>query len=138
MNNFTEEEVRAAILTRDTILLQDIPELKSVYMAGEINMWDELRRKNKLSTSASKDERQKLFETIINVTGFTPLESDMDEIQRASFDSAKEFWINKIKEELRKQMLNVTYENGYPIKAVPQATIEGLNALMRAVGQNEW
>lgn len=27
--------------------------------------------------------RQKLFEAIINVTGFTPLESDMDEIQRA-------------------------------------------------------
>lgn len=27
--------------------------------------------------------RQKLFETIINVTGFTPLEGDMDEIQNA-------------------------------------------------------
>lgn len=27
--------------------------------------------------------RQKLFEAIINVTGFTPLESDMDEIQTA-------------------------------------------------------
>jgi len=82
--------------------------------------------------------RQKLFETIINVTGFTPLESDMDEIQRAVFDEAKQFWIDKIKEELRKQYMPVIYENGYPIKAVPQATIEGLNALMSAVGQNEW
>ena len=27
--------------------------------------------------------RQNLFETILRVTGFTPLESDMDEIQRA-------------------------------------------------------
>jgi len=33
--------------------------------------------------------RQKLFETIINVTGFTPLESDMDEIQNACGISAE-------------------------------------------------
>lgn len=46
-------------------------------------------------------------------------------------DSSKEYWVETIKEALRKQYLPVIYENGYPIKAVPQATIEGLNALMR-------
>lgn len=30
-----------------------------------------------------KNNRQNLFETILRVTGFTPLETDMDEIQRA-------------------------------------------------------
>lgn len=45
MNNFTEEEVRAAKKTRDAIINGSISEeLKSVYMAGEICMWDELRK----------------------------------------------------------------------------------------------
>lgn len=77
--------------------------------------------------------RQKLFETIYNVTGFTSLESELDEIEMAVFFEAKEFWINKIKEELRKQYVEVIYKNGYPIKAIPQATIESINALMRDV-----
>jgi len=52
-------------------------------------------------------------------------------------DSSKEYWVESIKEELRKQYLPVIYENAYPIKAVPQATIEGLNALMRTVGKTD-
>jgi hypothetical protein len=38
--------------------------------------------------------------------------------------------IKQTQEELRKQYMDVIYENGYPIKAVPQATIEGLVPLM--------
>lgn len=50
-------------------------------------------------------------------------------------DAAKEYWLETIKHELRKQLVSVVYENGYPIKAVPQATIESLDALIRASAQ---
>lgn len=39
---FTEKEISAAKETRDEIIKGDVPELKSIYMAGEICMWDEL------------------------------------------------------------------------------------------------
>ena len=43
---FTPEEVKAAKATRDAIIRENIAELKSVYMAGEIVMWDETVAKN--------------------------------------------------------------------------------------------
>lgn len=61
-----------------------------------------------------------------------------DKIANTLIKSIKQQVIKDVKEELRKQYVNVVYENGYPIKAVPQATIEGLEALMRASGQNEY
>lgn len=45
-------------------------------------------------------------------------------------DAAKEYWVNLIKNELKKQYLPVIYENGYPVKAVAQATIESLEAFI--------
>jgi hypothetical protein len=43
---FTKEEVKAAKATRDAIIEENISELKSIYMAGEIVMWDECEQKN--------------------------------------------------------------------------------------------
>lgn len=42
---FTEEQVTAAKKCRDTIIAKNIDELKSIYMAGEIVMWDEMKVK---------------------------------------------------------------------------------------------
>lgn len=42
---FTDEELKAAKATRDAIIKENISELKSIYMAGEIIMWDEMRTK---------------------------------------------------------------------------------------------
>lgn len=44
MNNFSEEEIKAAKNTRRMIVNSENSELKSIYMAGEICMWDELRQ----------------------------------------------------------------------------------------------
>lgn len=43
---FTEEEVTTAKKVRDTIISENVDELKSIYMAGEIVMWDEQQAKN--------------------------------------------------------------------------------------------
>jgi len=59
------------------------------------------------------------------------LKKSSDQIAKALIKTIKEQVIKDVKEELRKQYMNVVYENGYPIKAVPQANIEGLEALMR-------
>lgn len=61
-----------------------------------------------------------------------------DKIANSLIKSIKQQVIKDVKEELRKQYMNVVFENGYPIKAVSQATIEGLEALMRASAQNEY
>ena len=42
---FTNEEIKAAKQTRDAIISNNIEELKAIYMAGEICMWDELQQK---------------------------------------------------------------------------------------------
>jgi len=54
--NFTDEEIKIAKQTRETVISTDVPELKAVYMAGEICMWDELRelKANEASKSTSK------------------------------------------------------------------------------------
>lgn len=41
--SFTEEEVKAAKATRDQLVKERIPEIQSIYMAGEICMWDEMQ-----------------------------------------------------------------------------------------------
>jgi hypothetical protein len=43
-NNFTDEEVSAAISKRDDIIAFGTPNQKAAYMAGEIVMWDEMRQ----------------------------------------------------------------------------------------------
>lgn len=43
---FTEDEIKTAKATRDEILQNDTYVLKSIYMAGEICMWDEMRTLN--------------------------------------------------------------------------------------------
>lgn len=48
---FTNEEIKAAKQTRDVIISNNIEELKAIYMAGEICMWDEMQQANGLSTS---------------------------------------------------------------------------------------
>ena len=42
--NFTEEEIKIAKKTRDVIISEGISELRAIYMAGEICMWDELQQ----------------------------------------------------------------------------------------------
>ena len=42
-NDFTPEEIEAAKETRAAVIKDNTPELKAVYMAGEICMWDELQ-----------------------------------------------------------------------------------------------
>lgn len=42
--SFTKEEIKIAKQTRDVIISEDVEELKAVYMAGEICMWDELQQ----------------------------------------------------------------------------------------------
>lgn len=44
MNNFAPKEIEAAKAVKEQIINGDISELKSVYMAGEICMWDELQQ----------------------------------------------------------------------------------------------
>lgn len=39
---FTHAEIKSAKFVRDSILKDDSEELKSIYMAGEIVMWDEI------------------------------------------------------------------------------------------------
>ena len=43
MKSFTKEEIEIAKQVRQQIIDDNISELKSVYMAGEICMWDELQ-----------------------------------------------------------------------------------------------
>jgi len=43
-NNFTEEELNAAKEVRDFLIEENEPRLTSIYMAGEIVMWDELKK----------------------------------------------------------------------------------------------
>lgn len=43
MKDFTKEELESAHATKDTIIKTNVDELKAVYMAGEICMWDEMQ-----------------------------------------------------------------------------------------------
>lgn len=53
-NNFTKEEVETAKNVRKEILSGDMPdELKAVYMAGEICMFEDLMNDNKPHTEMS-------------------------------------------------------------------------------------
>ena len=52
---FTDEEIKAARSVRDEIITGNMPdEIKSVYMAGEIVMWDELQQLATQQREASK------------------------------------------------------------------------------------
>ena len=71
MNNFTEEEVKIAKATRDEVISQDILELTAVYMAGEICMWDEMRKKIKGNFLSPEDKAHadRIFK-ILNSTNY--------------------------------------------------------------------
>lgn len=59
---FTEEEVKAAKATREAIIKGDVAELKSIYMAGEICMWDEMQsRQAAVSGSLPPIEVEKCY-----------------------------------------------------------------------------
>lgn len=58
MNNFTEEEVKAAKSTRQVIIEENVPELKSIYIAGEICMWDELKSQLQTKDKEIEELRQ--------------------------------------------------------------------------------
>lgn len=81
MNNFTEEEVRAAKKTRDAIINGSISEeLKSVYMAGEICMWDELRKSHPSPPEGalngySPELKEKLYEWLTGSEHIDPMEA---------------------------------------------------------------
>lgn len=45
-DNFTDEQIAAARATRDAIIKENVSELKSVYMAGEIVMWADMKDKS--------------------------------------------------------------------------------------------
>lgn len=66
MNTFTEEEVTTAKATRNEIIQQDILELKAIYIAGEICMWDEMRNKIKGSflKPEDKEHAERIFEIL--------------------------------------------------------------------------
>lgn len=55
-NMFTPEEVKAAKQTRDAIIKEGTPEMKALYMAGEIVMWDQLQSQDSSSNSEKADE----------------------------------------------------------------------------------
>lgn len=55
--NYTDTEVNAARATRDEVIKQNIPELKSIYMAGEIVMWAEIQERNKENPPAVFDTK---------------------------------------------------------------------------------
>lgn len=64
-NTFTGEEIAAAKATRDTIIKGDVEELKSIYMAGEIVMWSQLRQSSPSPLSAGEQkEDEKDFELL--------------------------------------------------------------------------
>jgi hypothetical protein len=54
-----------------------------------------------------------------------------------AFDEIREDTINDVVKALQKQMDTVTYENGYPIDAVPKSTILSLPILMKTFYSNE-
>jgi len=68
---FTNEEVTAAKATRDAIISENISELKSIYMAGEIVMWDEMQAKNlhkaPVSGSVAYDKVSKLLSALNDI-----------------------------------------------------------------------
>lgn len=55
MRTFTDDEVKAAKAVLKEMITMDSTALKSVYMAGEIVMWDELKpQQQKLEKAISK------------------------------------------------------------------------------------
>lgn len=59
MDKFTKEEIEAAKTSRDFIVNSGIKELQSIYMAGEICMYEELKEKK-----YSLDQIKELLETL--------------------------------------------------------------------------
>lgn len=64
---FTPEEIKAAKQVRDEIINGDISEFKSIYMAGEIVMWDEMKQTIE-GLQADRDEEIELREREYNVS----------------------------------------------------------------------
>lgn len=77
MNNFSKSEIRAAKTARDTIISGGVEELKAIYMAGEICMWDEIQQTkvNKCNIPVITDQRELLiaFKEWYNLRGSAPI-----------------------------------------------------------------
>lgn len=68
MNNFTEEEIRVAKQVKDALVNGDLAEeLRSVYIAGEIVMWDELRNQSPSGANVLVDQLQGLCREYLQV-----------------------------------------------------------------------
>lgn len=83
---FTEEEIKAAKSVKQTIIKERIPEVQSVYMAGEICMWDETR--NKLE---EKDAELSSYRSLLDDAVKEMVEKDKEIIEFAEW-IAKENW----------------------------------------------
>ena len=53
---FTDSQIKLAKEVRDTIIRDNIQELKAVYMAGEICMWDEIQQDKVNGVETGKDK----------------------------------------------------------------------------------
>jgi len=52
---FTPEEIKIAKEVRDGVFKENIPELISIYTAGEIVMWDKCEQEKKKQTDSEKN-----------------------------------------------------------------------------------
>lgn len=102
-STFTEEEVESAKNTRDAIIKGNISELKSIYVAGEIVMWDELQEKQK-ENDRCLNELQKICQKKI-----VPTDPVFVIGKLGTIDLAIEYYIDKLEleiKQLKKQLNN--------------------------------
>lgn len=72
---FTQEEISAAKATRDAIIKQNVSEVKPIYMAGEICMWDEMRNKLPLDPAKLAEWLHDTYEVKAAKSGWRTQES---------------------------------------------------------------
>lgn len=114
-----------------------IKALESVSKAdnGEVKSAEEILKKYGIIV-CSCENCQSINETHIKATHEYHNQFPSVKVGSGSVMSPNEI-VNACKEELLKQLMPVVYENGYPIKAVPQAAILELPALMRSRMSND-
>lgn len=95
---FTEEQVRAAKQCRDTIIAEDIDELKSIYMAGEICMWDEMKV-NKISSNTMLGEGLYTKDDI-----YKAIEFGTELGNTAGFEEGHDGWIEEMMDRFIKRL----------------------------------
>jgi hypothetical protein len=63
---FSKEEIEVAKSMRDAIIKEGVSELKSIYMAGEIVMWDELSQQT-VSLQKEVEELKNVAEQMVKM-----------------------------------------------------------------------